>query len=719
MTRDTMRSSVPRRVTRLSGIASGVLHDVLNSTSALSPEADWDALELLLDPWRLKEQLLERLGSLIRQVVVAGPIDNRLLLLEKKGGRWIAAHMSGKELGRIAWPEFLKRDLVFETPDHCISATRVSASALARLSRPRIQLVALYHPENFPLPRFPLGISDVARAVRSRFQGSVKMCDMQFGDLTVSSLMTELENDRPDILGISATFGQYDILEQVSHAAQQWDQRTLLVFGGSLCALNASRLLRDHPAAIVALGPGEESMQDIVEYWHGDMPLSEVRGISYLDEESGEVRTRRIANLTANDFLPELDLLQLTLASRGVMQLESSRGCTHACSFCPRDHKGTWAGEEADHIDEILGVVGEIFDRSPEIARKIFLVDEEFVGPESQGIGLARARRISRKLSSHGFRWETSSRIDQVYRPDKDRDWHLERIRFWRGLLNEGLDRCLFGVESGVDSILKRFNKKTSAPQNALGIRLLTACGVPIRSTYITFDHLMTFEELLASYIFQGRRDLILKPQPQMGEDELFDLIQDDALAASNALNVPFYVSISYMLVSMECLLGSAYLRKVEEANLAMGELPAMGRRNARFRDPAIGIISQCGQLWIDRNFSLDYTLKSLEKISAGDERKAVRRVRTAIKESAYELLGKFLELVTSPSMISPIVSHGDKDFLNGLSGIMDQHFQHLVSIVDNEWPLLEVVLHPVNAAILRREDSRWRSRREWTLINN
>jgi hypothetical protein len=29
-----------------------------------------------------------------------------------------------------------------------------------RLRRPRLRLASLYHPENFPLPRFPLAISD-------------------------------------------------------------------------------------------------------------------------------------------------------------------------------------------------------------------------------------------------------------------------------------------------------------------------------------------------------------------------------------------------------------------------------------------------------------------------------------------------------------------------------------------------------------------------------
>lgn len=79
----------------------------------------------------------------------------------------------------------------------------------------------------------------------------------------------------------------------------------------------------------------------------------------------------------------------------------------------------------------------------------------------------------------------------------------------WRTLCERGLRRCLFGVESGVSSILRRFNKETTSDQNALAIRTLSALA---RYTYITFDHLMTAEELLATHAFQARTDLLLQP---------------------------------------------------------------------------------------------------------------------------------------------------------------------------------------------------------------
>jgi hypothetical protein len=267
------------------------------------------------------------------------------------------------------------------------------------------------------------------------------------------------------------------------------------------------------------------------------------------------------------------------------------------------------------------------------------------------------------------------------------------------------MDRCLFGLESGVDSILERFNKKTTARQNALAIRLLSACGIPIRCTYITFDHLMTLEELEESYRFQGRKDLLLLPQTTMPFEALFEAVQDDGFVAENAQGAPLYTSISYMLVSMECLLGSPYLRKVEEAGLARDEMPSMGRRNAVFRDPLIGRMSDGAQRWVDRNFSFDYALKSLEKITAGPERAALRRARALLKDFAYCLLGQMLEQATAP----------EPDFFR----VMDCLFAEQVAAVER---LLEVIAGSVtapNRAILHRELSAWSARITWDLIND
>ncbi len=668
----------------------------------------------LLKPLAIEEHLQGALGPGLIQVIVAGALEERVVFLQRADSGWAAAHLADQPIGLTRWPHAIAQGIEFTHPERSISEAKLSPDAIFRLTRPRVTLVGLCHPEIFPFPRFPLAISDLARALRLRFHGRVVLYDMQLGQ-GLPEILTRIGADQPDIVGISATFGQYDLLESLAESLQEIAERALIVFGGSLSALNSSRLLERFPSALVANGPGEATLQDLVEVWHGGRAMPDVRGLQWCS--GGLLMTSRgVANRDVSSFLPELDLLDETLDRHGVMQLESSRGCTHACSFCPREHKGIWAGQEALSLAGVLDAVGQVFESRPAVARKIFLVDEEFVGHDVDGEGLKRALQISSSLKTSGFRWETSSRVDQIYRPEKGSEWHAERIRFWSRLREDGLDRCLFGLESGVDSILKRFNKRITARQNAIALRLLSASGIPIRCTYITFDHLMTQSELLESCAFQGRRDLLLKPQPGMSAEVLFEAVQDEEFVSANAQGVPLYRSISYLLVSMECLLGSPYLRKVEAAGLAGEELPAMGRRNARFRDPAIGTMSDAAQRWVDRNFSLDYALKSLEKVLSDDERSLVRSARGVLKEFSYRLLGMFLAQDLRGLDGSP--TSDEEQFRLVLRSTMDLHFEELVEALDGFGRAAGRSLPRANQAFFANELARWSGRSSWSLIN-
>jgi hypothetical protein len=203
-----------------------------------------------------------------------------------------------------------------------------------------------YHPEYFPLPRFPLGISDVARTARSTLLGTVRLADMQLG-LTLEAIVPQVRTEEPDILGISATFGQHDLMVRLLDAAYGLPRPPLVVAGGSLTARNESLLLERYPRLLVARGGREATIEGLLAHWHGDIDLGHVPGLGFNGAtRSGGLaiaRRRTAKPLTREataDIFPELDLLPATFEHHGVAQLETSRGCTNFCSFCPRGHKG-------------------------------------------------------------------------------------------------------------------------------------------------------------------------------------------------------------------------------------------------------------------------------------------------------------------------------------------------------------------------------------------
>jgi hypothetical protein len=669
------------------------------------------------DPSQVRAALAGHLGDTYT-VVVTGALDRRLLLIRNIEQLWTAADLSGQPHRSRTWPAWTEDHLTITDPSTWLSAAELTEEALHRLLRPRLLLASLYHPENFPLPRFPLAISDLARAARSTLLGNVELMDMQL-DVTLDDIIERATSSAVDILGVSATFGQHDLMTQLLDAVTDADNPPMLLAGGSLTARNEHILLERYPNLIIGRGAGEPVIADILGHWHGDLPLDQVRGVGYRGAARGEGtltigrarRTATVANRQRTDIWPELDLLDRTLDHHGVAQLEFSRGCTNFCSFCPRGHKGQWAGALPTDSTWMLHAIGEVFDRHPETSRTLYLVDEEFIGRAEDAVG--RALAAADTLAAAGFAWETSCRVDQAARLDRDRDWHIERAHMWRGLLDRRLRRCLFGVESGVTSILERFNKETTSAQNTLAIRTLSALGVPTRFTYITFDHLMSEAELRGTFRFQGRTDLLLRPAPECSAEEIVDGVRDEQWVAAHSSGRPFYTGITYMLVGMECLIGAAYTRKADAAGLTGPADPSMGRVEARYADWRIGVLAKWGQLWIDRNFALDYTLKSLEKIVDGRPHRAVRSLRRVLKDAAYRFLGGLIGLLdtTAPDDDPDTLDARSRELGDALITELRSTFNAAVASVHR-------ALSKDNRELLRGVHRTWAAATTWQLIN-
>jgi radical SAM superfamily enzyme YgiQ (UPF0313 family) len=689
----------------------------------------------IVSPEQLRYDLSKDLSIQIDQVYVLGDLINRSILLK----------YSENEFQYFPIQATVIAEAFHEShDDNIISITEKEISFIiqfknidlfiTRIVKPHIKLISLYHQENFPLPRFPLGISDIAAAIRKNYLGKVSLADMQFGKST-EAIFADIEFERPDIIGISATFGQHDLIELlISLVKQVPDYDPLIIFGGSLSTLNAERLLDMLPNSFVSKGYGETTMQDVVKFWLDLIPIDQINFIAYRNHDKTILTQHRKddKNIYAT---PELDLLEETLKFKGVMQLESSRGCTYHCSFCPRSHKGRWSGEAGGEFQQLMPFIKNIFDKYPKINSKIFLVDEEFIGYKFHETGVQnRALQVAMLLKSFNFKFESSTRIDQVYQPSKKNDaWLIERIDFWKGLIENGLDRMLFGVESGVDSILKRFNKQSTSQQNVIALRILTTIGVPLRLSYITFDPLMTLEELILSYEFQGRKDILLKKNNSLTATEIATAVFDSDYISQNASNLSLYSEITYMLVSMESLVGSEYLKKVEEAGLAEESVFLMGKRNAKYKDANIGLVSYYSQLWVDRNFALDYLLKSIIKISGNTVRTTIIILRIRIKDYSFRLLGKMLSIITGD--LKHIIS-ANEDELNHVKKLLfnwnnfetketvfleliDAHFELLVQEFTQQLSELKSYITEEDYALIEKQVVNWTTQTNWNLINN
>lgn len=114
------------------------------------------------------------------------------------------------------------------------------------------------------------------------------------------------------------------------------------------------------------------------------------------------------------------------------------------------------------------------------------------------------------------------------------------------------------------------------------------------------------------------------------------------------------------------------------------------------------------------RNFALDYTLKSLEKVLDGQQRHLVRHARVVIKDAAFTLLGRMLDLITihSPDLTNP------KLLEDAFLQIMSEELAHLAQPISDAITATMRELSDEAASLLMREHQRWEQVAGWKLIN-
>jgi len=246
---------------------------------------------------------------------------------------------------------------------------------------------------------------------------------------------------------------------------------------------------------------------------------------------------------------------------------------------------------------------------------------------------------------------------------------------------------------------------------------------------------MMTFDELLESYGYIGRCDALLAPQPDLTPEALWEALHDTTFISQHSLHQPLYSIIPYMLVTLELFVGCPYLKQQVPTSSARHHRLnlSLGKVEIPFQDPLVGLISEWAQRWIDRNFSFDYTLKSLQKISSSKTRDRLRDMRLLIKDAAYMWLGH--ALVASTGDTSLLRSNA-RPMLNmtGLLGkdhaldsqatslamasLSDRVFTDLREKIDAMLPITLQALEHKHVATLDREYGRWVMRSGWELLH-
>ncbi len=621
--------------------------------------------EIVQEFWQPPHEMVRRLASVLEEtggpervnLVVSGETSNlSFYLLGSDGillicpGTTIESNPLLSELGISPSP----------VPDLVGVALIPRSQALVdRLQLPKVLLVNPCVLENFPIPRLCLSIGLLASHLRLLQKADVRICDMQVGT-TVDEITDTAVQLRPDLIGISISYGQKSIAETILQDLYRHVDDSLrgttFVLGNIIPASWPDLFLDRYDNLVVATGEGEHSIALLVDSLQGRCQRSEIPGLAYRSGSSRETRRNPQRPVDVSTIpLPALDTLPAIADQRGALTLELSRGCQwNKCTFCPRHHKAAdWKTFAPDQIVSQFALLKRAAEHFG-VRKHVFLADEEFVGGIDGGRETARITGMARGLlaAEMGMKFDAAARVDQVFSPRMDTQWHLGRVEMWHLSRQAGLDRLFMGLESGSESQLRRLGKGIKPEDSVRAIRILSALGIPLRFGFITFDPLMaSFEDLRENIRFLERTDAFMKPLDveEIGYADLFDkLCRDRDFVEENKADKPIHSSVSYMLASLEVLIDSPYARMVEGAERKYGlrlflddGVPDvnMGRQRVRYLDERIGDISEFSQRWIDRNFGLAYTTKSLYKVASDAERRDLLSWMVAYRKISLELI--------------------------------------------------------------------------------
>ncbi|MEV4915843.1 radical SAM protein [Streptomyces tirandamycinicus] len=305
-----------------------------------------------------------------------------------------------------------------------------------------------------------------------------------------------LADERIQLIGISAKSQRtYRAARQIARLVKAVRPDVHITLGGVFPSAADEQILGDcREIDSIVRGEGEYAIVELAARISQGLPLDKMRGLSL--RVNGEfVRTPdrpRIRDLDSLAFPARHDLKQMlaenTHGSTSAY-LVASRGCYASCTFCSihqiyGDHNVVRRSPEsiADEMQSIKDNFG---------VNRFSFVDDLFIMPSPNGIRWV-----------HDFCDLLTERKLEVNFYAEMRADTIEKSLVKR-LMDVGMHRLFIGAESGVDSVLVRWDKGTTVEDNNRALRELREVGMAphqINFGYIMFDPEMTFAELKEQY---------------------------------------------------------------------------------------------------------------------------------------------------------------------------------------------------------------------------
>ncbi len=302
-------------------------------------------------------------------------------------------------------------------------------------------IVAPYPLEEFPSP--PLGLCYVAAAFDAA-GGEVRIFDYLVRQYTPEKLYSELNEFKPDIVGINSVTLNFNQAASILQTAKQFFPDVITIMGGPHVSFDFQDGLVQYPEIdIMVIGEGEKTIQALLPAIRDRKSLHHIKGIAFMENDEVFFTGR-------SDFIKDLDALPLP--ARHLLPLSryqaldfpvsiiTSRGCPNQCIFC----QGRRMVGNKVRYRSIPRIVDEI-EQFMDYGFTRFNIADDFFTFNTKRVNAFCNEMKSRNLKCH---WSAFARADSV---DKN---------LLETMLDAGCTSVLFGIESGNQEILNRIRKR-------------------------------------------------------------------------------------------------------------------------------------------------------------------------------------------------------------------------------------------------------------------
>ena len=366
----------------------------------------------------------------------------------------------------------------------------------------------------------PVYYQQLAACIREHGM-TVEVVDGILMNLRIADIKKIVDNSSAKIIGLTMFQANYRAVMDVILYIKRLYPDKIIFSGGTYSSIVYDKLLTRHKEIdYVVVGDGDEAVPLLCQaLLRGENP-SDVAGVARREGDTVILKPPVPIEMDTIPFLSR-DFSSQIKQFDFSFSMVTSRGCGHGvCAFCylPMYQKNSLHPKFRYRSPQ--KVVDEmVYLRNQYGISRVTFVDEDYFGVHS--IGIPRAEAIADMLIAQkvGVGYYVNARINSL----------VEVIR--RGLLpklaESGLRYVFVGIESGSDTILKKYKKGTSVEKIHGVVDELARYNIKINPGLITFDPDLTVDQVVDNVkmleyigyydVFMFTRKLILLPGIQVG----------------------------------------------------------------------------------------------------------------------------------------------------------------------------------------------------------